>query len=328
MRLGAGLSLLPLIILTSIASAYAQSPREQLRQLSAQLQKTPDDNALREKIIKLAASIKPAPAIPEEAREPFVMGATVLKKASGPAEAGRAVDLFTQALNIAPWFADAQYNRAIAREAAGQYESAIDDLKLYLGFKLTDKDRREVQDKIYALKADAQLASVKKAERDKIASVEEAKRQGEQAKRDVITQIKNVVGNRSYDGVILSSSQDSPWAGVNQNELSGGGTYYTYEYGDAGIIHSWKFFDDRVELWGTNKGMQFCRVRGESWGPKVTDMRWFEPCDSSIQAWGNFGLQNLRLHITQPVTIRGRPLSDSEFDPNRRYTYYRFSPLQ
>ncbi|MHB1141600.1 MAG: hypothetical protein ACYC1T_07580 [Sulfuricaulis sp.] len=149
------------------ASAYAQSPREQLKQMVQQLQKTPTDNSLREKIIKLATSIKPAPAIPEEAREPFVMGATVLKKARDPAGASKAVDLFTQALNVAPWFADAYYNRAVAREAAGQFEPAIDDLKLYLEFKHTDNERREAQDKIYALKADAQLASSKKSEEGK-----------------------------------------------------------------------------------------------------------------------------------------------------------------
>jgi tetratricopeptide (TPR) repeat protein len=141
------------------ANAYAQTPREQLKQMVEQLQKSPNDNALREKIIKLATSIKPAPAIPENAREPFIMGATVLKKASDPAGASKAVDLFTQALTIAPWFADAYYNRAIARETAGQFESAMDDLKLYLYFKLTDAERREAQDKIYSLKASAQLAA-------------------------------------------------------------------------------------------------------------------------------------------------------------------------
>src|SRR3990172_1141519 len=111
-------------------SAYAQSPREELQQMVEQLHQSPNDNAQREKIIKLATNINPAPAIPEEAREPFVMGATVLKKASDPAGASKAVDLFTQALNIAPWFAEAYYNRAIARETAGQFDSAIDDLKL------------------------------------------------------------------------------------------------------------------------------------------------------------------------------------------------------
>lgn len=166
-----------IFVLTSLAlaaSAHALSPREELKQMVEQLQKAPDDNALREKIIKLATGIKPALAIPEEAREPFVMGATVLKKASDPAGASKAVDLFTQALNVAPWFADAYYNRAIAREAAGQFEPAIDDLKLYLNFKLTYNERREAQDKIYALKANAQLASTKKAEEEKTAVAAEA----------------------------------------------------------------------------------------------------------------------------------------------------------
>ena len=157
-------------------SAYALSPREELKQMVEQLQKTPNDNALRERIIKLAISIKPTPAIPEEAREPFVMGATVLKKASDVAGVSKAVDLFTQALNAAPWFADAYYNRAIAREAAGQFEPAIDDLKLYLEFKLTDVERREAQDKIYELKASAQLASAKKAEEVKAAAAAAAER--------------------------------------------------------------------------------------------------------------------------------------------------------
>lgn len=99
-----------IVFLTCVAlaaSAYAQSPREQLQQMVEQLQKAQNDNALRERIIKLGVEIKPAPAVPEEAREPFVMGGRVLKKASDPAEASKAVDLFTQALNVAPWFADA-----------------------------------------------------------------------------------------------------------------------------------------------------------------------------------------------------------------------------
>lgn len=73
-------------LLTLTASAYAQSPREQLNQLTAQLQQTPTDNVLRERIIKLGAEIKPAPAIPEEARRPFVRANTALKDAKTEAE--------------------------------------------------------------------------------------------------------------------------------------------------------------------------------------------------------------------------------------------------
>lgn len=311
------------------ASAYAQSPREQLKQMVQQLQKTPTDNSLREKIIKLATSIKPAPAIPEEAREPFVMGATVLKKASDPAGASKAVDLFTQALYVAPWFADAYYNRAVAREAAGQFEPAIDDLKLYLNFKLTGNERREAQDKIYALRASAQLASAKKAEQDKIASAEEAKRQAQQARRDVITQIKNAVGNRNYNSSFLSHDENKGFAGMNQHELSGGGKYWLYGNYNY-YIYSWKFFDERVEVWVTlNNGTPYCEVRGESWGPKITDMRWFSGCSQEgQQRWGNFDLQNRSLYFSYLTEGSGmnRPISDSEFDPNKRYFYIRYSP--
>ncbi len=294
-------------------------------QMVEQLQKTPNDNTLREKIIILATSIKPAPVIPEEAREPFVMGATVLKKASDPAGATKSIDLFTQALNIAPWFADAYYNRAIAREAAGQFDSAIDDLKLYLGFKLTENERREAQDKMYALKAEAQLASAKKAEQDKIASAEQAKRQAEQTKRDVIVQIKNAVNGRNYDASILSYDQNLPWAGMNANDFNG--TYYVHAGGYYGYF--WKFLDDRVELWSTaNNGFQHCEVRGESWGPTISDMRWFQGC-SNKQFWGKFDLQTSSLttgHII--LSDSGRPINDSELDPNRRYVYWRYSPPQ
>lgn len=43
-----------LLLLTS--TAYAQSPRDQLQQMVEQLQQSPNDNGLREKIIKLATS--------------------------------------------------------------------------------------------------------------------------------------------------------------------------------------------------------------------------------------------------------------------------------
>jgi hypothetical protein len=49
--------------LTYMISAYAQSPREPLAQMVEQLQKTPADTALREKIIRLAPTLKPPPAL-------------------------------------------------------------------------------------------------------------------------------------------------------------------------------------------------------------------------------------------------------------------------
>jgi hypothetical protein len=52
----------------TLVAAQSLSPREQLQQYIADLQKKPDDQALREKIIKLARGMKPAPAVPKEAK--------------------------------------------------------------------------------------------------------------------------------------------------------------------------------------------------------------------------------------------------------------------
>ena len=75
-----------LACLALAASAYAQSPREQLKQMVAQLQKSPDDNALREKIIKLAPMLKPSPALPEEAKRFEGRAQFAFKNAKSPSD--------------------------------------------------------------------------------------------------------------------------------------------------------------------------------------------------------------------------------------------------
>jgi len=94
----------------------------------------------------------PAP-IPEEARKHFVMGETIFKEAKSPANFSQATTEFTEAAKLAPQWPEARYNLALAKEAAGDYSGAMDDLKLYQQFKLTDAEARTVQDKIYAIEA-------------------------------------------------------------------------------------------------------------------------------------------------------------------------------
>lgn len=59
--------------------AHAQTPQDTLNQYVSSLQQNPSDNALREKIIKFAQTMNPAPAIPEEARRDYVIGLTLFK---------------------------------------------------------------------------------------------------------------------------------------------------------------------------------------------------------------------------------------------------------
>jgi hypothetical protein len=98
-----------------------------------------------------------SPTFPEEARKHFVMGETMFKEAKAPGDFVLAEGEFKQATDLAPEWPDARYDLALAKEAAGDYSGAMEDLKLYQQFKLTDVEARTVQDKIYTIEAKQQL---------------------------------------------------------------------------------------------------------------------------------------------------------------------------
>jgi len=137
--------------LTLAASAYAQSPREQLQQMTVQLQQTPNDTTLRERIIKLGAEMKPAPAVPEEARRAFVRGNTAMTEAKTPDEYVRAVDLYKEAIAIAPWWGRPYFNLSKAHELRQEYDRAILALKFYMLTTSSEEEAREAQDYSYVL---------------------------------------------------------------------------------------------------------------------------------------------------------------------------------
>lgn len=89
-----------LFLITLMARGGAQttpSPREQLQQYVAELQKNPSDDALREKIIKLVVSLDPRPTIPEEARRHFIRADTLAHDVHTPGDVPPAVDEYQQA---------------------------------------------------------------------------------------------------------------------------------------------------------------------------------------------------------------------------------------
>jgi hypothetical protein len=150
-------------LLAAPLAAQAQSAREQLNQLVQQLQSKPDDNGLREQIIKLATTINPPPAIPENARKSFIEGSTIAKAATDASGQAIAIASFKEALNIAPWWGDAYYNIAAAQELAGQWDNAEASLKLYILSGPGEKDSRDAQDHIYALDGKKKLAAQARA---------------------------------------------------------------------------------------------------------------------------------------------------------------------
>ncbi|MEQ1920366.1 MAG: hypothetical protein ABL955_14340, partial [Elusimicrobiota bacterium] len=196
------------------------------------------------------------------------------------------------------------------------FRPAMDDLKLYLKFKISAAERREAQDKIYALKAGAKMASVKQEAQDKVDRAAAAKAQTEQARRAVITKLKTIMGTSCAE-FTPSYSADVRYGGLNHQEIFGGGTFYNFERGNPNIL---KYFDERVEIWSRmNNGSEYITYIGESKGSRIADMEW---------SWAGADPRRLWAHLIEEkgyffiADVNGpRPLTDDGFDPNKRYLY-------
>ena len=141
------------------ASAYAQTPREELQQMVKQLQENPYVRELREKIIKLAQTLKPAPEISEEARRSFIIGEALFKQAKSLRPAYEAANAFHTATTLAPWWGDAYWNLAAAQQFIGKYDDAKESLRFYLLTNPSAADRRMAQDRLYAIDADIMVST-------------------------------------------------------------------------------------------------------------------------------------------------------------------------
>jgi hypothetical protein len=98
--------------------AEAQPP-EPLPTLIVQLQKTPQDAALRERVIRLASEARPAPAIPPAALQHESAGSSMLGQAKVGPDYLAATREYEQALRLAPWVARWYLGLGEAYEKAG-----------------------------------------------------------------------------------------------------------------------------------------------------------------------------------------------------------------
>ena len=156
--------ILIILMVTSLVHAQTTGPQEILNQYVADLQKNPNDYALREKIIKHTQTMKPAPALPEEARRYFIEGNAMLKAVKEQKGYGLALDAYRQCLLAAPWWAEAYYNYSVALDLANRFDEAVNVLKLYITTNPGEAESRKAQDKIYEIGAKKKLAAQEKEE--------------------------------------------------------------------------------------------------------------------------------------------------------------------
>jgi hypothetical protein len=114
------------------ASVYAQSPREELQQMVEQLQKSPNDHALREKIIQLAPTLNPSPALPDAAIAFEGRGQFAFRSATSEGDFLVAAQEYEKAVAAAPWVPGYYADLCTIYEKAGKFEAA----KRHCGFYL------------------------------------------------------------------------------------------------------------------------------------------------------------------------------------------------
>jgi len=123
----------------------------QLNQYLSEYQENPNDAALRDEIIRLVRGMPHEPAIPEEAKRFFIRGQERTKEAKSPDDFEKAAEEFTHALQLAPWWSSAYYNRAVLLEKSCKYVRAIESYNLYLSTSPKAPDARKVKEHIYAV---------------------------------------------------------------------------------------------------------------------------------------------------------------------------------
>ncbi len=138
--------------------------QDALKQHVDDLKKNPADAALREKIIKLALTMKPAPAMPEDAERNMARGTTFAQKAADLNAYKKAIAEFEAVVSSAPWLAVAYFNLGVMQEKAQMLPEAIQNLKFYLLAAPDAKNARDVKNRVYALEAEIEdMKAVKSA---------------------------------------------------------------------------------------------------------------------------------------------------------------------
>ena len=161
---------------------YAESPHEQLRQMVEQLQKSPNNNALREKIIKLARTIKPAPAVPDAAVEFEGRAQFAFKNAQSNDDFLAAAREYEKAVADAPWVSGYYSDLCIIYEKAGKFEEAKRNCEFSM-IGLTDAAQiTDIKRRIAGLKYGIEQKAKKNIEGFwKYTSLRELYRQGQNA---------------------------------------------------------------------------------------------------------------------------------------------------
>jgi tetratricopeptide (TPR) repeat protein len=135
--------------------AHAANSRETFDRYLSELREKPYDKSLLKQIILMASAMTPSPAIPDQAQRSFIQGNAFMKAAKNVGDYNLAIDNYREALKSAPWWGDVYYNLAIALNAVGNSDGAVEVMGYYVF--ANPKDADQAKKKIYEIEAQGEL---------------------------------------------------------------------------------------------------------------------------------------------------------------------------
>jgi tetratricopeptide (TPR) repeat protein len=171
-----------------------------------------DIEALREKIIKLALTLRPPPATPPEADELAGRAKFIFEHANSNDDLLKAADAFKKVSLVVPWVPDYYFDAAVAYEKANDPAKALSQYKWCLLAGPDSADAKAVREKIGALSyvleqqqaaADAEQArrnAEAQAEREREQEAERARQQAERQQQQRLARLDPLV--RSLNGAV------------------------------------------------------------------------------------------------------------------------------
>jgi tetratricopeptide (TPR) repeat protein len=222
--------------------------QQTFHQYVAALQNNPNDDALRQKIIALAQSMKTPPAVPADAYELVGRAAYAIKNANTDADFLAAADAYGKALQLAPWVADYYFNQGVAYEKAKHFDEAIADFNWYLTAAPNAKDANEVRERIGGLKyAKEKAGDEQRAAAARAAYESSPEGRAEKEKKDFAELLRKIDG-RTY--TYTQTISDSPVTLYYRIRIEG--NYLIPAGYNVGLLngpHTWQE-DDRIEIQG------------------------------------------------------------------------------
>lgn len=101
--------------------------------------------------IRIAASLSPPPAIPEEARRSFAEGLAAFELARSPSDYEEPKKRFAMAASLAPWWRDALFNLSLAEEKLRRFRDAKKCLESCLLATPGSRDADDVRQRLHRI---------------------------------------------------------------------------------------------------------------------------------------------------------------------------------